>query len=202
MLTDISPFLHHWGLGAVMVVLFVESWGIPSPDEIVLVLSGLMVAHGQMSYPLVILTATAASTLGASGAYWLARRGGRRLLLRRVGWLFRNPEQLARWERYFQSHGELIVLGGRIISGVRAVISYPAGLFEMAFWRFVLYTALGSLIWAVLAVTLGDVLGPRVLSWLHSQKRYEWAALGLVVLAAAIWWYQRHRQKRHASAKP
>ncbi|MCY0865813.1 MAG: DedA family protein [Sulfobacillus sp.] len=192
----VSGWLNHVGVLAVTVVLFIECFGIPSPDEIILLLSGYLVSQHRFSYPVVLLAAVAGSTLGGIGAYWLARLGGRPVMLKYFRFLFRTPERLDYWERYFQRHGDIIVLVGRIISGVRAVISYPAGLFEMPLARFVLYTVVGSAIWAVIAVTLGYILGPHVVSALESSKQYEAPIVGgLVVLGALWWWWERRRRR-------
>jgi membrane protein DedA with SNARE-associated domain len=192
----VSHWVHAVGILAIFLVLFVECFGVPSPDEIILLFAGYLVSTHHFSYPLVIVTAVAGSTLGATGAYWLARAGGRKLMLKYFRFIFRNEERLAYWESYFLRRGDIVVLIGRIISGVRAVISYPAGLFEMPYWRFLLYTVIGSLIWALLAVTVGYVLGPHVVQALIATKRYEVPVIiGLVVVI--ILWILWDRHKKH-----
>lgn len=189
------------GVLAIFLVLFVECFGIPSPDEIILLFSGYLVSMHRFSYPLVIVSAVSGSTLGATGAYLLARLGGRKIMLRYLRFIFRTPERLAYWETYFARRGDIIVLIGRIISGVRAVISYPAGLFEMPYWRFLLYTVAGSLIWALLAVTVGYVLGPHVVRALQASKHYELPIAAAVVVLLVLWYmYDRGKRKRQTKA--
>lgn len=200
----VSNWLHAVGVLAIFLVLFVECFGVPSPDEIILLFSGYLVSVHRFSYPIVILVAVAGSTTGATGAYFLARLGGRRLMLKYFGWLFRTPERLEYWENYFTRRGDIVVLVGRIISGVRAIISYPAGLFEMPYWRFLTYTVLGSLIWALIAVTVGYILGPHVVRALNATKRYEVPVIiGLVVLGA-LWflWDRRRKRRREQISQP
>ncbi len=193
----VSNWLNAVGVLAVFLVLFVECFGIPTPDEIILVFSGYLVSRHQFSYPLVILVAVAGSTFGASGAYFLARFGGRRLMLKYFRFIFRSPDRLTYWENYFARRGDIVVLIGRILSGVRAVISYPAGLFEMPYWRFLLYTIIGSLIWALLAVTLGYLVGPHVVQALTASKRYEIPILAATIAVVAAWYlWDRQRKKR------
>lgn len=193
---SVSGLIHSVGIVAVFLVLFVECFGVPSPDEIILLFAGYLVSVHRFSYPLVIVAAVAGSTLGATGAYWLARWGGRQLMLKYFRFIFRTPERLKEWEEYFSKRGDIVVLVGRIISGVRAVISYPAGLFEMPYWRFLLYSAAGSLIWALLAVTVGYVLGPHVQQALRATQHYEIPVLAAVLALVVLWYLWKRRQKR------
>ncbi|OLZ09744.1 DedA family protein [Sulfobacillus thermosulfidooxidans] len=193
----VTQWLNEAGYLAVYIVLLVESIGIPSPSEIILLFSGYEVWLGHFSYPIVVLVAAAGSTTGATGAYFIARLGGRPLILKHFRWVFRTPERLAYWENYFRTKGDKVVLIGRIISGVRMIISFPAGLFEMPYPRFLLYTVLGSIMWPLIAVTAGYLLGPHVVSGLEATKKYETPVLiGLVLLIALWWWYERRKKKR------
>lgn len=198
LINSVSQLLHHIGYLAIFVVLFVESFGIPSPDEIVLLFSGYLVWQGHFSYVLAVLTATVASTLGGIGAYFLAKFGGRPLLLRYLGFIFRNPERIRYWEQYFQAKGDRVVLIGRIISGVRAVISYPAGLFAMPLPRFIGFSLAGSAIWAIIAVTAGYLLGPHIVKALEASHRYEGYVVAGLVLLGVLWFLYDRRKKRRA----
>ena len=193
----VTQWLNQAGYLAVYLVLFVESIGIPSPSEIILLFSGYEVWLGHFSYPIVIVVAAAGSTTGATGAYFIARLGGRPLILKHFRWVFRTPQRLAYWENYFRTKGDKVVLIGRIISGVRMIISYPAGIFEMPYPRFLLYTVLGSIMWPLIAVTAGYFLGPHVVSGITAAKKYEIpVVIGLVVLAALWWWYERRKKRQ------
>lgn len=198
----VSTWLNAIGVFAIFLVLFVECFGVPSPDEIILLFSGYLVWDHKFSYPVVILMAVAGSTAGATGAYFLARLGGRKLMLKYFGFIFRTPQRLEYWENYFLRRGDVVVLIGRIISGVRAVISYPAGLFEMPYWRFLLYTILGSLIWSLIAVTVGYVLGPHIVRALNATKHYELPVIAGIVVLVAAWVLWERRKKRRQTAEP
>ncbi|PSR36050.1 MAG: DedA family protein [Sulfobacillus thermosulfidooxidans] len=193
----VTVWLNEVGYLAVYLVLFVESIGVPSPSEIILLFSGYEVWLGHFSYPIVVLVAAAGSTTGATGAYFIARLGGRPLLLKHFRWIFRTPERLAYWENYFHTKGDKVVLIGRVISGVRMIISYPAGIFEMPYPRFLLFTIIGSILWPLIAVTAGWLLGPHVVSGLEAVKQYEApVAIGIVLLLALWWWWDRQKKKR------
>lgn len=193
----VSQWLSQVGYVAVFLVLMIESLGVPSPSEIILLFSGYLVWQGHFSYPIVILVGALGSTVGAIGAYYIARLGGRPLILGKLRFIFKSPERLNYWENYFRSKGDKVVLIGRVISGVRMIISYPAGLFEMPFKRFLLYTFLGSVLWPLIAVTAGWLLGPHVVSGLLSVRKYELpVTIGLVALGVGWWLFERNRRKK------
>ncbi|CAB1128529.1 DedA family protein [Candidatus Hydrogenisulfobacillus filiaventi] len=192
----VAGWIHSFGYLAVFVVLFIESLGVPSPSEIILLFSGYLISQGRFSYPLVILAGALGSTAGAAVAYQLAYRGGRRLLLTRLRWIFSSPARITYWENYFRRRGDITVVAGRILSGVRAVISYPAGLFRMPFPRFLLYTFIGATLWPALAAGAGWLLGRHLEAALALIHRYQWPALGLLALAAvALYLHWRWRRQ-------
>lgn len=196
-INTVTLWLHQIGYVAVFLVLCIESLGIPSPSEIILLLSGYLVAQGKFSYILVVLTGAAGSTVGATGAYFIARTGGRALILKRFKFIFKSQEKLDYWEQYFRTKGDKVVLIGRIISGVRMVISYPAGLFNMPYRKFLLYTVIGSVLWPLIAVTAGYFLGPHIISALNASKQYEGpVAVGIVVIGVLWWLFERNRRNK------
>ena len=156
---NLVPLLHQYGYLLIFVVLFLEAVGIPAPSEITLVTAGVMAAQGELSAPVAIVVAAAGSTAGAIISYLIGLRGGRKLILlygRRFGV---TDARLERVEHFFTRYGMGAVIVGRILSGVRLLISYPAGFFEMPFPRFLLATVIGALAWPLLAVEAGRVLG-------------------------------------------
>jgi membrane protein DedA with SNARE-associated domain len=183
----VAGLLHSYGYGLVFTVLFVESLGIPSPSEITLVAAGAAAARGALSFPLVVAVAALGSLLGAQVAYFIGLRGGRALVLRygaRVGLTAARLDQV---ELFFQRRGLLAVVIGRVLSGVRAIISYPAGIFRMPWLRFTLATAVGAVLWPLLAGLLGRLVGVEwslIVSWLRAPL--TWAVAGALLVAAAL----------------
>jgi membrane protein DedA with SNARE-associated domain len=177
------------GLGAAMAV---ESVFPPIPSEVVLPLAGSLVASGALSFLVAVLAATAGSVLGASLLYALGRFGGRPALLR-LGPLLRIDEaRLARAEAWFGRRGDWLVVGGRLVPGLRAVVSIPAGTARMPLWRFTLLTAIGSLIWNAGLISVGEALAAR---WAEVAGTVAPVSAGLLVAAVAavplVWWLRR-----------
>ena len=193
-------WLSRLGLPTVFVILLVESLGFPSPSEIVLLLAGLLVAEGHFSFLGVTLVGALGSTLGATVAFTLARVRGRDFVLRRMRHVSARLATWERWESRFTRRGFAIVAVGRVISGVRMLISYPAGLFHLPWRQFLPATLLGSIAWAALATGVGDMAGPRVLSLLATLHTAENYALVALTVAALTWWGRRYYGRRPMAA--
>jgi membrane protein DedA with SNARE-associated domain len=182
------------GLTAVMAV---ESVFPPIPSEVVLPLAGSLVASGSLSFLVAVLAATAGSVLGAWALYSLGRFGGRPALLR-LGPLLRIDEaRLARAEAWFARRGDWLVVVGRLVPGLRAVVSIPAGTARMPIWRFTLLTAIGSLVWNAGLIGVGMALAARwaeVAGVLAPATMYLLAAT--VVALPAAWLWRRTRVAR------
>ncbi len=193
-------WLDRLGLPTVFVILLAESLGMPSPSEVVLLLSGLLVAEGHFAFLGVVLVGALGSTLGGTVAFTLARVRGRDFVLRRMRYASGRAAAWERWEAQFVRRGFVIVAVGRVISGVRMLISYPAGLFHLSWAEFLPATVLGSLAWAALATGVGALAGPRVLSILTAMHTTEDYALGAAAALAAAWWVRRHYARRATPA--
>jgi membrane protein DedA with SNARE-associated domain len=184
------------GLTAAMAV---EGVFPPVPSEVVLPLAGAEVASGALSFLVALLAATAGSVVGAWALYAVGRSGGRPAVLR-LGPLVRlDAARLLRAEAWFARQGDLMVLLGRLVPGVRALVSVPAGMARMPVWRFTLLTAVGSLAWNAGLIELGASLAAR---WTEIAGVAAPAAIGLLVALAAslpaVWLWHRALAERTA----
>jgi len=121
--------------------------------------AGYLAYKGEMNLYLVVFMGILGSLLGALFNYYLAMHFGRRFLLKYGKYFFIKEKTLDKLEDFFAKHGELSTFNGRLIPGVRQLISLPAGLSRMNLFRFSLYSALGAGIWVIVLVALGYVLG-------------------------------------------
>ncbi len=183
------------GYPLIFFVLLVESIGIPSPSELTLVAVGVLASQGKLSLPLVILVGWLGSLAGAHISYFIARRGGRRLILKYGARVGLTDERLQIAERFFHGRGDLAVLVGRLISGVRAIISYPAGLFDMPYLRFLIFTAIGALLWPIVAAGAGYLVGPHYKVLFTWMSRFWIVILAALAVALSVYIYVRHRQR-------
>jgi membrane protein DedA with SNARE-associated domain len=185
------------GAAGVGLLVAVESVFPPIPSEVVLPLAGFLAGQGRMSFGAVVAFATAGSLLGALVLYWLGAVLGTERLERLADRLpLMDAQDVQRADAWMARHGSWAVLLGRMVPGVRSLVSIPAGVQRMSLWRFALLTTVGSALWNVLFIGLGFLLGEeweRVGSYsdLLNYLVIGAAVLGIGVIAARR--LRRHR---------
>jgi membrane protein DedA with SNARE-associated domain len=134
-------------LGLVLLV-GVESAGVPVPGETSLIAAAVLASQGHLSLPLVIGLAAAAAILGDNVGYLIGRRGGRWLLTRPGRWERSRARLLDRGEAFFERHGPQAVFIGRWVPWLRITAAWLAGANRMQWPRFLFWNALGGITWA------------------------------------------------------
>lgn len=185
----------------VMILMAVESSFIPFPSEVVVPPAAYMAAEGKMSFSLVLLFATFGSLIGATINYFLALFVGRPIVYKFAGsklgrMCLLNEEKIMQAEKYFDKHGAIATLIGRLVPAVRQLISIPAGLARMNFGYFTLYTIIGAGFWNVVLACIGWYLHSIVpLNELNQQVEiYERPIIiticALVIVGLAYYLYK------------
>lgn len=192
----ISTLLGNLNYGTILFLMLLESTVIPVPSEFVVTPAAYHAASGQLDIWLVILFATIGADLGASINYFAALYVGRPVIYRfansRWGKMcLLNQEKVEKSERYFDDHGVVATLTGRLIPGIRHLISIPAGLARMNYWKFLLYTTIGAGCWHAILAVLGWYLHAIVPEEQLNDKISEYSEyikliiIGLVMLVIA-----------------
>lgn len=148
-----------WGYWGIFILMFIESTFFPFPSEVIMVPAGYLAQKNEMNLYMVIVSGILGSVAGALFNYFFALKVGRGFLLRYGKYILIKPDTLKKLEQFFKRHGELSTFNGRLIPGIRQLISLPAGLARMNIVKFSFYTALGAGIWVIVLVALGYVLG-------------------------------------------
>jgi membrane protein DedA with SNARE-associated domain len=196
-LTAVQTLYDTWGwFGVAALLVFENATGI-TPSEIILGLAGWMLIEEHQLPPAMIFVggfySAIGSTLGSSLAYWAARLGGRPLVDKLAHWVRINPTHITRVENQFHRWGIGFVLVGRVIPGVRTLISIPAGLARMPFITFFVTTFFGAFIWCSLLIGAGYVLGHEWVLISAYLKQYlpHLLVVGMVALALYFWFNRR-----------
>jgi membrane protein DedA with SNARE-associated domain len=186
--------VHEWGYGGIVLMMAVESTIIPFPSEVALIPAGYLAQQGKMDPVLATLAGAVGSLLGASINYFVSMTLGRVVVERICGYFLIKPEKLESTYRFFARHGAISTFVGRLIPGVRHLISIPAGLARMNYSLFALYTTLGAALWSAILVGLGYWVGANEDLWRPMlQKATLWVFGGIGILVALYVWRQRRQ---------
>lgn len=201
----ISSLLNNLNYGTILFLMFLESTVVPVPSELVVAPAAYHAAGGNLNIWLVILFATIGADLGATINYVAARWLGRPVIYRfansRWGRMcLLNQEKVERSEQYFNNHGMVATITGRLVIGIRHLISLPAGLARMHYGKFLLYTTIGAAAWHAILAALGWYMHSFVPeneleTTIELYGDYiKWGIVALVVLAVLYFVIKKKRK--------
>jgi len=188
----ITSLLSNLNYGTILFLMLLESTIVPVPSEFVVTPAAYHAAGGNLDVFLVVLFATIGADLGASINYVVAYYVGRPVIYRFANskWgkmCLLNQEKVEKSEKYFDDHGIVATLTGRLIPGIRHLISIPAGLAKMNYWKFLLYTTIGAGVWHAILASLGWYLHAIVPEDQLDDKITEYAEyIKLFIIAAVL----------------
>ena len=191
----------------IFLLMLLESTVVSVPSELVVAPSAYHAASGGLNVFLVVLVATIGAAVGASINYVVALYVGRPVVYKFANskWgkmCLLNQEKVEKSERYFDKHGIVATLTGRLIPGIRHLISIPAGLARMNYWKFLLYTVIGAGVWHSILAALGWYLHavvPEDELDATIEKYNHYIVLGIiaiVVLVIAYFVVKHYRGKK------
>ena len=205
----ITTLLGNLNYFTIFILMLLESTVVPVPSELVVSPAAYHAAGGNLNVWLVILFATIGADVGASINYVAGYYLGRPIIYKfansRIGHLcLLNQQKVEKSEKYFYDHGVVATLTGRLIPGIRHLISIPAGLSKMPYWKFLLYTTIGAGVWHSILASLGwymhsfvpeDQLDDKLTEY---GEYIKWGIIGIVAIVA-VWFAIRHyvRKKNH-----
>jgi membrane protein DedA with SNARE-associated domain len=191
------------GYGAIFAAMFLENLFPPIPSELIMPLGGFYVQQGKLALVPVVLAGLLGTVLGALPWYGIGRLVNEerieRWLERHGRWIGISPQELHRSRNWFNRHGTALVFWGRLIPGIRTLISVPAGIEMMPFVPFLIWTTAGSLIWTLLLTMAGLLLGEsysNVEVWIEPVAKVIKVLLVAAVLGFGVWLGLRTWKKR------
>lgn len=198
MLADFAQWLlatvFDWGYLGVFLLMAVESSFVPFPSEIILIPAGVLIADGKMNLYLVFLVSILGSLFGALINYYLAMFVGRRFLNRYGKYFFVSQNSLERMDNFFENHGHISTFTGRLIPGIRQLISIPAGLSKMNLKIFLVYTGAGAGVWSIILIALGYFIGKnQELISIYLKEITIATLLSVILLIAGYVFYKKRK---------
>ena len=207
----LSTLLGNLNYGTVFLLMLLESTVIPVPSELVVSPAAYHAAGGNLDIWLVILFATLGADCGATINYLAGYYLGRPIIDRFANskWgkmCLLNQQKVEKSEKYFYDHGMVATITGRLLPGIRHLISIPAGLSKMGYWKFLLYTTIGAGAWNFILAALGwylhsavpeDQLNDKIMEYGEYIKLFLVAAVAIACLYFLFKWYMKRKQGRN-----
>ena len=188
------------GAPGVGLAILIETVFPPIPSEVVLPLSGFASTEGHMSAWAAFVWATGGSLIGAWLLYWLGAVIGAdrlRVIADRV-WLV-DGSDVDKSLRWFDRFGDAVILIGRVIPGIRSLISIPAGVHRMHLVKFSVLTLIGSAVWNAVLIWLGVLLGAnyhRVSDTIDSFSTVIYVLCALALALCVVYLVRRDRRRK------
>lgn len=184
--------LGYLGIAALM---FLDNVFPPIPSEVIMPSAGYTASRGQLQIVGVIIAGSLGSIIAAALLYGLGRKIPRKSLFKWVDrygkYLFIKSDDLEKALDWFEKYGHRIVFFGRMIPAIRSLISIPAGMSQMPFWKFMTYSSLGTVIWTTFLAYIGFYLGENQEMMSTLLSRVGYVILAIALLVCAIWFYKK-----------
>jgi len=207
----LSTLLGNLNYGTIFFLMLLESTVIPVPSEFVVSPAAYHAAAGNLNIFLIILFATLGADCGATINYLAGYYLGRPIIYRFANskwgrFCMLNQEKVEKSERYFDNHGMVATITGRLLPGIRHLISIPAGLAKMNYRKFLLYTTFGAGVWNCILAILGWYLHTIVPEDQLNEKIAEYGeyikvAIMVLVAVALVYFMIRMLIKRRQNLK-
>lgn len=198
--------ISHWiisvismmGYPGIILTMTIESALIPLPSEIIMPFSGFLASEGRFDLNLVALMGAVGNVLGSLIAYVIGYFGHEKLVrrfIRKFGkWILVTESELDETEKLLHRFKDLVVLGSRVVPGIRTVISLPCGFAKLPLTRFIILTFIGSLAWSYFLAWIGFTLGEN---WNSLGPYFHRAdAVIMILIIGAILFYIYHKVRK------
>ena len=198
-LSALQTIFDQFGWVGVFGLMVLENATGVTPNELILTFAGWMLIERHGIAPSFILVggiyAGFGSAVGASIVYWVARSGGRPMIDRFAKFFRIDLSLLSRAEEQMQKRGAWLVFAGRVLPGIRMLISIPAGLARIPFQKFFFATFLGAYIWCTLFIGAGYLLGHEWMLISHYIKTHAPLVFALIAVTGGAYlaWHFRQR---------
>jgi membrane protein DedA with SNARE-associated domain len=198
----ITQFMEQYGYLGVFLMIALENVFPPIPSEIILPFGGFMTTYTSMTVPGVVIASTAGSVVGAVILYGIGLLlDVERLekIIDRFGHILRvTKEDVHKADAWFDKYGIWTVLFCRMVPLIRSLISIPAGMSNMKFWLFLVFTTVGTLIWNIILVSVGAALGDnwdRITEFMDVYSNIAYAIIGIGIIIFLVYFFNKKRKK-------
>jgi membrane protein DedA with SNARE-associated domain len=193
--------MEQFGYFGVAFLIMIENLFPPIPSEVILTFGGFMTTTTELSIPLMIVAATIGAVVGAAILYGLGTLlDVERLdkIVDKYGNILRiTHADIHKADSWFDRYGFWTVFFCRFVPLIRSLISLPAGMANMNFGLFLVFTTVGTVIWNTVLIYLGAAVGSQWETIVHYMDIYSniaYVILGIIGIAVIIWYIRKRKQ--------
>lgn len=201
LINSIVLLISKLGYVGIFIGMLVESSFIPFPSEIIMIPAGYLIWQGKMNFWLVLTTSVLGALSGALINYYLAKIIGRKALIKLGKYFFISESFFVKAEKFFYKHGAFSTLIGRLLPGIRQLISIPAGLFNMNIMLFIALTTLGITCWISILIAIGFFLGHNQENITSSLTLIKISIIGISLALTGGYIFYNYRRNLRESNK-
>ncbi|MBF7023552.1 DedA family protein [Staphylococcus kloosii] len=198
----IIHFMEQYGYFGIAWLIFLENVFPPIPSEIILTFGGFMTTKTDLTFVGVVITSTIGSVIGAIALYgigiWIGENKLYKLVEKYGKFLRVTTEDLTKTFKWFERYGYWTIFFCRFIPLIRSLISIPAGITRMNIWIFIIFTTIGTLLWNIVLIYLGQTVGGNwhvIVNYMDIYSKIIYVLLLLLVIYILFKWLKRIRQK-------
>lgn len=200
----IVNIMNSYGYLGVFLLIMIENVFPPIPSEVILLFGGFMTTYTKLKIIGMVIASTLGSVVGALILYQVGKIFNKdrlkKILSGKIGKILRlKPSDIDASNHWFNTKGMKTVFYCRFIPVVRSLISIPAGISKMNMFTFLFYTILGSLIWNIVLIILGSILGnnwTKILQILNTYTNIVIIVLILIIIIFIIWLFKRNKENK------
>jgi membrane protein DedA with SNARE-associated domain len=197
----LAVWITQYGSFALFVMLAIGIFAVPIPDETLMVFAGFLVAHGKLELIPTFIAAFAGACCGITLSYVVGRTAGTFLIKKYGHWIRITEAKMQRVHDWFERFGCWALSIGYFIPGVRHLTGYAAGITELEYSKFALFSYSGALIWSISFLSLGYFLGYKwvKITNLLDEQWYKliFAIIGIVFLVGIYIWLRMKKRKHN-----
>ncbi|WP_337019861.1 DedA family protein [Oceanobacillus massiliensis] len=199
----VTEIMEQFGYFGIFMMMALENVFPPIPSEIILPFGGFLTTYTGLTIAGVLVVASAGSIIGAVVLYGIGLLlDVRRLdnIVDRWGHILRiTKDDIHKADAWFDRYGYWTVLFCRMIPLIRSLISIPAGMSNMKFSLFLIFTAIGTLIWNLVLISIGAILGENwssILGFMEVYSSIAYMAIAIGIAICVAWYIQKKKKKQ------
>jgi membrane protein DedA with SNARE-associated domain len=199
-MTDwIISIMEQLGYFGIALLMFLDNVFPPIPSEVIMPSAGFAASKGQLLLSGVIIAGSFGSLLAAALLYWVGRKIPNQSIFNWVDrygkYLFIKSEDVKKALDWFEKYGHRVVFFGRMVPAVRSLISIPAGMSHMPFWKFMLYSSVGTIIWTTFLACVGYYFGNNIELMQQIFSRVGYVIITIVLILVAYFFYKKSKAR-------